>query len=358
MKTTQRHISRETLIYKLLFSHIYRPCPPFLGIILLSMLPAFLYGCDKAAENGLTASETFPATKVSIAGADAGIRTLDIFVFRYDRRESLDCYQRVEDANKWSGSVVSSCGERSVAVLANSPYGKEKWFPMSSKAFFKEVRISLEDESPEHPVMYGELPAEVLPSHSTERFEMSPITSEVRLNSVRCDFTGRSYEGENMTDVKVYLTNVNAECCILEEPQAPPKRIINAGGADLNEIMQFKDTNMIYRSIPYAVGTSAASPGIRFLCYQNNYPEETPGTPFTRLVIEGKIAGETYYWPININRDTETEPGIWRGRCYSYDITITRKGSSDPDIPISTKDITIRQEIVKWKEKEEYTVRF
>ena len=76
-------------------------------------------------------------------------------------------------------------------------------------------------------------------------------------------------------------------------------------------------------------------------------------------MIEGMLDGELYYWPIDINRDADShEYGVLGGHRYIYDIKITRKGSSDPDIPVRTEDFVISQKIAEWREKENYAVVF
>ena len=82
-----------------------------------------------------------------------------------------------------------------------------------------------------------------------------------------------------------------------------------------------------------------------------------PGTPFTRLVIEGKIQGETFYWPLDINKE-DGGYGIGRNERYIYDITITRKGTKDPDSPVRKEDIDINFNVEKWNEKEGCEVIF
>ena len=73
-----------------------------------------------------------------------------------------------------------------------------------------------------------------------------------------------------------------------------------------------------------------------------------------RLVIEGKIDGTTYYWPLTAGG----EMGIERNMTYNYNILIRRKGTTDPDTPVEPKDIDIELNIKTWTEKENYQVRF
>lgn len=329
---------------------------PFLGN-LLSILPALFYSCVPAAENpGFRTSE--PVTKVSLAYPTEGIGTLDVFVFKDNPLQKLDCYQRFGSMDEWRGSVVSSSGNRIISVLANSPYGKDHWLNMNSRGFLNEVHMNLEDETAENHVMFGETSVDTYRNEEAEYLHLRPLVCEVRLNSICCDFTGKAYDGERIKDMKVYLTNVNAECRLSDDDGPSPMRIINAGRLEEDDIAGFKDPGIIMRSIDGEIGKKAVRPGINLWCYENCHEEETPGTPYTRLVIEGRISGRTCYWPIDINRDTEYEPGVRRGICHSYDIVITRKGTSEPDIPVKADDITINHKVKRWNEKEEYEVRF
>ncbi len=351
-----RQISRGFSLHYFFLSNISKHSQALLGG-LLSILPAFFYGCNGGVEKFPPPAPAF-MTKVSSSFITPRMHTLDIFVFKDDALQRLDCYQRFEEPDDWKGMVTSSGGKRIITALANSPYEREFWFPMNSRAFLKDIHISLEDECREYPTMYGEQSTDTREGNAVGDFQLRPFVSEIHLNSLCCDFTGRAYEGERLSRVKVYLTNVNAECRILDNETSPPLRIINAGGLHEEEVENFRTSDLLVQEIPGEIGRFPIHPDIRLWCYRNNQPQEGPGTPFTRLVIEGDISGQTFYWPIDINRNTKEESGIWRGRCYSYDIKITRKGTSDPDIPVCPTDITINQEVAEWKEKEDYPVIF
>ncbi len=334
--------------------------PPFLGILsTLIMLPAFFYGC-KTADRAPVPLQAARAPESHSANEASGIRTLDIFVFNNDIFQKLDCYQRFDDMELWNGAVISGSGNRIISILANSPYGREEWFRINTRAYLKDVVLRLEDESREHLFMSGEKTADTdgyaLPAK--EELHLEPFASEIFLNSISCDFSGKPYAGERLSEVRVYLTNVNAECRILDEDNAAPTRIINAGRLHEEDMEGFTQPDIIMQEIDEDIGPEAVHPDIRLLCYRNGSFRETPGTPYTRLVIEGKVSGRTYYWPININRDTGVEPGVWRNRRYVYDVMITGKGSSDPDTPVTTNESVINQKVTEWKEMKEYRVSF
>ena len=86
-------------------------------------------------------------------------------------------------------------------------------------------------------------------------------------------------------------------------------------------------------------------------------------------MIEGKIQGETWYWPIDINRGwvgSEGGPGVGSGVCpgvesnrrYVFDVTIRGKGTKDPDTPVTAAMAETVLKAQTWKEKEEYFVGF
>ena len=136
------------------------------------------------------------------------------------------------------------------------------------------------------------------------------------------------------------------------------ERIINHRSLIPEDTMRFKNKRQIIDNLQ-TINSSVTYPGIRLLCYPNISTQESIGTPFTRLVIEGKIQGETWYWPININRDSGSgHEGISRNRRYVYDITIRSRGTKDPDTPIVPEMAVTTFTTEKWEEKEPYHVSF
>lgn len=351
-----RHKSREISQILTLDFSIKNAIKPFSGTsTLFLLLPAMLYCCSGSPEVHIP-SPAICSTKVSL---NADIRSMDVFVFKDDLLQKLDCYQRVDDMEEWNGSIVSGSGDRIISILANSPYDRQHWFTLKSRPHLESFPICLEDEVPEHAVMTGEVHAYA--NHDKAGYSevrLTPLSSEIVLRSICCDFTGRAYAGAVLSDVRVYLTNVNAETMISCGSDRGPSRIINAGGYNESDAEAFRCKEIIMQEVTGEIGRRILYPDIRLRCYRNECAEESPGNPITRLVIEGCLEGERYFWPIDINRGSGTENGIREGHRYTYDITITRKGSSDPDIPVESDDSIIRQEVSEWEEKERYEVIF
>ncbi len=330
-----------------------------LGKTLLTLLPALSCGCS--AEGNLssaTSTDERIALRITRSYSDSQMNSLDIFVFKDEVIKSLDCYQRVERPENWEGDVSSSSGDRIINICANSQLERDEWPWIWSQDALKKITVSLELESRTSPFMSGE--ATVSATKGRPYYTdilMRPAVSEICLRSLCCDFTGKPYSGEKLTDIKVYLTNINAECGMLSDGDISPTRLINVGRLCEEDLELFADPGLVYQELAGTVGKSPVRPDIRLWCYPSNVPEESPGTPYSRLVIEGKISGSTYYWPININREDE-DRGISRNRRYTFDVRITRKGSTDPDIPVNADNMEITFNSEPWEEKEDYQVIF
>ena len=328
---------------------------PILGriITLLHLVPAVLCGCSDAEHPAY--EEIRREIGIALTKSQDVKGPLDIFVFEDDRMQRLDCYLRLEDFSLWKGGVVTGSGDRIISFVTGIQKKKEDWTGITSRAALEKVTVNLEDESRDAAILSGET------TGSTA--ELVPVSSQICLERLSCDFTGKPYSDNSIKEVKVYLTNVNASCGILASGEISPTRIINQGRLSEEDLAGFKDKSLVCHHVKDPVGKSDSWTPIDFLCYPNNASEEGPGTPFTRLVIEGKVDGRTFYWPIDINRNERqgvdrAGSGIDRGRRYTFEITITGKGVSDPDTPVSSEYVDVNFKIKEWEEQEDYAILF
>lgn len=338
---------------------------PVLGFALLLPFPALLSGCQApgpALEAPFTGACDEESVKVAVLSQKNGeIESMDVFIFNDDALQRLDCYQRFSEAEEGIIRIASRKGRKKVAICANSGYERNDWKGINSQKALHNVTADLENErrenllmSAETEIKAGNIPEQAIP------VRLEKLTAEIVLRSISCDFAGKPYEGERLRDATVYLTNVNATCGIMAGGKTAPGRIINAGGLNQADLEKFPDPGFVFCDIGRELGPVAYRADISLLCYPNCGMEESPGTPFTRLVIEGKIGNDTWYWPIDINREDMPGGGngIERNCQYVYDIKIRRKGSSDPDTPVKAEALDIKFEIRKWDRKEEYQVHF
>ena len=329
---------------------------PVLGLnTILTFLPAISYGCTQveySSENYRTSTALRLMTAVQSPLTEA--ESIDIMIFDEDDKSSLDAYQRFGLTSCSTIQVASTSGDKILAAIVNSRRERHEWAGVTSLQSLQDVRVNLEDETEDMPAMSGTCHIKAgYPANLT----VSRLAAEVVLRSLCCDFTGKEYEGKGIENVKIYLTNVNAEASIMEQETPFPRRIINMGRLDEDNLKSFKKPDMIMQQLPHFIGNIPIVTDIRLRCFPNNAKEESPGSPFTRLVIEGEVDGNRYFWPIEINREDDGS-GISRNCRYVYDITLTRLGNKDPDIPIELKDMKICMEILPWEEKEDYGVRF
>lgn len=334
---------------------------PVLGLLFLYIFPV-LHGCEslQCKDGDFTAAETVPVKMTVQSRTNLQGQNLDMLIFNNDALQYLECWQRVTVTEDNKVTVASMNGDKVLMACSGmSTNNYEDWMWISSLSSLSDAWTDLEDESLNTPVMSGSCTFKAgstikdIPELSLRR-----VSSEIHLRSLTCDFAGRAYEGEKLSDVQIYLTNVNASCLIWND-SCSTSRIVNQGRLIMEDVARFSDSSLIWQKVDEDIGAETVNTDIRLRCYPNKAQEEGPGTPYTRLVIQGVLDGEIWYWPIDINRDVDTsDEGIGRNCIYRYDIILTRKGSADPDTAIKTGSALITMEVEEWEEKENYSVVF
>ena len=353
MKT---HRNIHTIAFFISHSSVHTESVKSLLILsLIALIVPVLQGCTEHPQDGdFTEAVSRSSVKVAVRHIqDTRTRSLDVLVFNDDALQRLDCYQNIPYCPEEDIMIGSCSGNKTLIICANLQWGKDDWMTYNSFTKACSMRINLEDEQKEYPVMasYTHFDA-----GDEAQVMMQRASSEIVLSSISCDFSGKPYDGEKITEARAYLTNINASCSILPQEHETMERIINHGGLIDQDLQKFSDKSLIMCELG-EIGADLLQPSCKLLCYHNTSPEESVGTPFTRLVIEGRIQGEKWFWPIDINRGG-ANTGIERNRRYIFNITIRGKGTKNPDTPVAhhTADITFKAET--WKEKEEYCVSF
>lgn len=282
------------------------------------------------------------------SSADAAC--LDVFFFNSDSLARLDSYQRIEENSPSSFTASSRSGSKRLVVLANSSSDKYTWAEINSYYTLSSSMYELASEDPVSPVMSAECLVEET-GVDVCTLQLEPLMSIVELGSIACDFSGRAYEGCELENVVVYLSNVSARCPMLPTEYTFSGAIVNLGGLNEGDLSSFLHPEMLLQTIAGSIGTEGVEAGLEFYCYPNTTVEDAAGSPYTRLVIEGTLDGETCYYPINVNRGEEGV-GIERGKRYSIDVLITKRGSSDPDTALESGSIAITATVRDWYEKD------
>lgn len=287
---------------------------------------------------------------------ETSISTLDVLIFSNDSLKKFETYQRFNKIDKKGVIIASTSGEKMLFACANSKIAPEKWMKVCTEDGLEEFHLELEKEMRNEPMLSGACKLHAGQDHSTT-IELERLTCEVVLQSLSCDFTGKPYEGERLMNAKAYLINVNSQSPVFGKTDSAPTGMINVGTLNPDDLSRFSEPDLIMQKLPVPIGIERIQTGIRLVCCPNTGEEEGPGSPFTRLVIEGDIQGETYYWAVTVNRGRNGH-GIERADRYIYDVLIKRKGSRDPDSPASIEDINLLYEDTAWEEKNPYSVSF
>lgn len=334
-------------------------CLPFLG---LTLFPVLISGCSPSRHDIDGGQETTTPCfiRLDTDGKSASdISSLDFFVFNDDDDARLDAYQRNEEIDGAWTEVSSRHGDKIINVVANSARDRYGWSEINSRKTLERMCADLEDERRSHPLMSGSEKVSS-PENGMTSIRLYPLASEIVLRSLKCDFSGKPYKGALLEDIRVYLTDINAVCPIWAEEPVMPQRVVNCGGFSETDASLFTERDLIIQDFRAAVGEKSVNTDIRLRCFPNNSITDTPGSPFTCLVIEGRIGEETWYWPIEVNRGEEdgNGTGVERNRIYTYDVVIKGKGSPSADIPVSKNEVGTSIKVKEWKHMEEYSVSF
>lgn len=332
------------------------------GISLLALLPAL--SCSRHPietipewdESSLPVVERY-CIAIDTKGADiTSISTLDVLIFSNDSLKKLETYQRFNRIDNDGVLIASTSGEKMIFACANSKIDPESWMKVRTVEGLEEFHLQLEKEIRKEPMLSGTCKLHAGQDHSIT-IELERLTCEVVLQSLSCDFRGKPYEGEKLMNAKAYLINVNTHSPVFSMKDFAPTGMINIGTLNLKDLSGFSEPDLVMQKLPVSIGGERAQTEIEFICCPNTGKVEGPGSPYTRLVIEGDIQGETYYWAVTINRDRDGN-GIEMGDRYIYDVQIKRRGSKDPDSPASIEVINLKYEDTEWEEKDIYSVSF
>ncbi len=269
---------------------------------------------------------------------------LDVLIYDDDSLRQLDTWQHFEpDDFDVDYILLSGSGAKIFVFIANyAPLPSVSISQIGSFDALSTFEIRLADDSSQRPVMTSVIRAESGSDLNTVTLE--PLLSEVMLGTISYDFSGKEYENESLKNVCAYLINVSASTQILRDSLFTPSEVLNYGGLIASDMASISSPDMLYRDIPPFPADSSYEAGVKFCCYPNDLPEESMGQPFTRLVVQGDIAGQTCYYPIDVNRPgfgyRSGRAGLGRNVRYRVNLSLTQKGSDSPEGSIPAEDIT------------------
>lgn len=288
---------------------------------------------------------------------DNTINTIDILVFSNNSASptlsKLDMIKTFTSADLLVSpeiTITTSSGEKMIYAVANS-HGIN-WNIVKTLGDFNTVFADLSKENLNNFTMVGHSTGDIK-TKPTSNIVLSRIISRIKLNSLSINFSNTVHSGKKLTDVKIYMINVNKEK-LLCDGITSGATILNRGGLIPSDMESLAINGMLYDNVGTDLSDGERYSSIHtFHCYENTISSESIENKFTRLVIEGKIDGTSYYYPISINREgfgyTSGAEGIEKNTCYSLSVTILREGSSSPDIILDKGTVNVVITSTDWK---------
>ena len=251
---------------------------------------------------------------------EAKVNNLQVFVFRGNE---LDAYAAVDNAMELTLSCTA--GEREVYALVNAP----DYSSVSGKSALLAKVSELSANSLTNFEMVGSKSV-TLPQASTVSIDVNRIASRVVLKKVTRNFTSPALQSLEFTVDAIYLINVAGNTSY--DLTAAPAAWYNVAkyNSELSALLHDSVGNKIVDGQSYSTAHS-------FYSYPNDATSKT-----TRLVIETTLGDTKYYYPINL-------PAMESNKSYEIaEVTITRPGSDDPDVPVSFADATFSINVIDW----------
>ena len=302
-------------------------------LIICCLLPACSKGptgVGESLEAGLSA-HTRVSLKSSYQTPPAG---LDIFVFKDGAVKGLDSYSKVHPDGSSCVTVVSGSGDRIVAMIGGAHPTADQIASVRCYEDLESLFIRLEDEIAGSTVLSGETVI-CAGQEGLWNIVLEPLLSKVEVLGLSVKLKG-DYAGKSMSNVEAYLTNVNGTCQPLRKDGFRPVEIINNGRLRDSDLNRLSSPQLVHIApvISRQMGGETTYETFNLYCYPNDVAQESSGSPFTRLVIQGDIDGKTYYYPVPVNRPgfgyMAGRQGICRNVNYVMNIHITGPGSLSP----------------------------
>lgn len=295
----------------------------------LDMVPAGGNGQKIAVTVGVGASTKATGVTSNAATSESKVNTLQVFVFQSSG--ARDGYG--SSAGSKSATVECTAGTRDVYALVNCP----DFSSVVSKSELLEKVSLLSNNNLSSFEMIGCLEDQTLSASGSLSLEVKRLAGRVVINKITRAFTG-AYADVDFAIDAIYAINVAGDACYdLSASDSP---------------VFFNEEKFVSSSVDALTADVLSSPATvanngsyETAHYFYGYPNDN-STKQMRLVIEATMDGVKTYYPIDI-KDSE---GKFNAN-QSYEIssvTITRRGSDDPDAPVVSGTMTFEISVKNW----------
>lgn len=276
-------------------------------------------------------------TKVTNVGNEDTVSSYQVLVYSTDDN-MLESYTKADGT---SSSITLKCttGQKEIVVLANAP-DMQAYVSLSG---LKAARSRLEHNSPGALVMEGSTVVN-LTSSSSVTVQLKRMVAKVRLKKITLDFESDVYAGKEFKFVSAYLINVPADKKYLTEVSSAqdtaPTEWYNKLGYLSNSIYD----QILRDDVNQSISGEYVKEHV-FYCYPNPYLTDNYSSTWserpTRLVVEAKLDGVQYFYPISL-------PELKQNTVYDVSLIVTRPGKTDVNAEVKKYDETFNIEILDW----------
>lgn len=274
-------------------------------------------------------------TKATGASAadEQKINSLQVLV--YDSAGNLEA--RTSRYSVAGGKFVSetmsvTVGAKSIFAVANTATLTTS--AASSVASLQSTVTSMADNALSSFVMCGKSDLD-LNSDATVPVTLKRFVCKVVLRNITRNFSASALSGVPLQISGMYLSNIagNADFACSAQPTLWYNKLGELSPTSFDALTVQRPL-----SIQLQQGASYNSEHV-FYCYPNPTLQDSSAPQWcprrTRLVVEADIAGTRVYYPVTL-------PVLERNKVYTVDaLTLTRPGSSDPDLPDSEARVAV-----------------
>lgn len=262
------------------------------------------------------------------------VSNIQFFAFNGDGE--LESYKKVTDG--LSTSLTIRKGSNTIWAVVNAP----DITTVSTLTQLRAVSSSLSDNLSNF-VMAGSM----IVNCPEDTFEgLDPISvyrlaSRVIVKKVTAEFTNPAYAAATCKLKKMYLINAPGDIN-LGRNDAPTVWYAKQAYEDVSGLADFLSTS----GGDHDLNTAPFNTTCYHYCYPNPTTADTSVAAWsprhTRMVIEVQLDSETFYYPITL-------PVLEYGKSYEIEnLTITRKGSTSPDVPVTLSDADFSISVKPW----------
>lgn len=283
-----------------------------------------------------------PLVETRSTGTEDERKINNLQVYLFDSEGVLEAYNSVSGAQ---ASLECTPGSKQFLALVNAPEIKDiqKYDDMKQKV------SNLADNQRNSLVMVGEKTSNITESADIS-IPVSRIAAKITLGSVTNKMALEYLKEKNFSVSEIFMINMAGTTGYLEDKPVEfwynPAKV---GGSDkdhkvlrLANHVDFKSTNIEY-------GNTYQS-GFSFYAYPNDTETDNSDTVwsprYTRLVLKAYLGNTLYYYPVSI-------PDIQRNTAYVVNVTITRPGSTSPDIPVDLEAASVSITVADWTDGSE-----